>query len=126
MRKLVLGAALLATVLPSAALAQSYGEIRHDRQVLRHDRQELRRDQRDARRHVAYVAPYRGWAFRPVRVGHQLRPAFFGSRYYVTNYGAYHVRAPGRYQRWIRYGDDLVLVNVRTGRVLEVIQNRFW
>ena len=126
MRKLILSAALLATVLPTAAIAQSRGEIRRDRQEIRHDQKELHQDRRSARRHAVYVAPYRNWAYRPVTVGFQLRPAFFGSRYYVTNYGTYHVRAPGRYQRWIRYGDDLVLVNVRTGRVLQVVRNRFW
>jgi Ni/Co efflux regulator RcnB len=38
----------------------------------------------------------------------------------------YHLRAPARWQRWVRYGDDLLLVNIRTGRVLEVIHYRNW
>jgi Ni/Co efflux regulator RcnB len=61
-----------------------------------------------------------------VRSGYQLRPAFYGPRYAITDYGYYRVHAPGRYQRWIRYGDDLLLVNIRTGRVLEVLPGRYY
>ncbi|HJQ16313.1 MAG TPA: RcnB family protein [Allosphingosinicella sp.] len=133
MRKLMMFGLMAAAAAPVALNAQSQAEIRHDRQVLRDQRQdvrearqELRDDRRDRRRHIAYASPYRGWRYRPVTVGYQLRPAFYGSRYYISDFGRYNVRAPGRWQRWIRYGDDLLLVNVRTGRVLEVIRNRYW
>ena|SRR5690349_9495710 len=139
MRKLILVAALTATALPGAALAeqrdlrhdrrevrQDRREVRQDRRELRRDRHELRQDRRDVRRHRAYVAPYRNWRYRPVTIGHRLQPTFYGSRYYISDYGAYHLRAPGRWQRWIRYGDDLLLVNVRTGRVLQVVHYRYW
>ena len=75
---------------------------------------------------VAYVAPYRNWAYHRVRTGYQLRRAFYGPRYVVTDYGYYRLRAPARYQRWVRYGDDLLLVNIRTGRVLEVLPGRYY
>ena len=115
---------------------------RHDRQVMRHDRRELRHERRElrqerrefrreVRRHshhqrVVYVAPYRHWSYRPVRVGYRLASPFYAPRYYINDYGVYRVRAPARYQRWIRYGDDLLLVNVRTGRVLRVIHYNYW
>lgn len=35
------------------------------------------------------------------------------------------LRHPGRFQKWVRYGDDLILVNVRTGRVIQVLRNRY-
>jgi Ni/Co efflux regulator RcnB len=138
--------ALPATAMPSAASAQSRGEIRRDRQELREDQRELRedrrggesnreirrdrrevmRDRREVRRdRVAYVAPYRGWTYREVTPGYRLQSGFYGSRYTISNYGTYRLRAPGINQRWIRYGDDLVLVNVRNGRVLQVIRNRY-
>lgn len=121
MRKLILFAALAATVAPSTAIAQ-HRDWHHDREG-RHER-----DNREWRRHhrTSYVAPYRNWRYRPVTVGYRLEPAFYGSRYYITDYGAYRLHAPGRWQRWIRYGDDLVLVNVRTGRVLDVVHYRYW
>jgi Ni/Co efflux regulator RcnB len=140
MRRLILLAALAATALPTAAIAQQRDwrhdrtEMRHDRRDVRHDRRELRRDQRelrrdhrDSRRHHQYVAPYRHWRYRPVTVGYRLAPAFYGPRYYIVDYGYYHLQAPRhRWLRWIRYGDDLLLVNIRTGRVLEVIHYRYW
>lgn len=137
MRKLILFAAMAAAAVPTASIAQQTDrrELRHDRREVRQDRRELRRDQselrrdrRDVRRsRAAYVAPYRNWNYRPVTVGYQLRPAFYGSRYYITDYGSYHLRAPHRrWMRWIRYGDDLLLVNVRTGRVLDVVHYRSW
>lgn len=140
MRKLILLAALVATALPSAAIAQRHDrhdrredrrEVRHDRREVRRDRHELRHDRRDVRRdrshrRVAYAAPYRNWRYRPVTVGYRLQPAFYGSRYYISDYGRYNLRMPHRWERWIRYGDDLLLVNLRTGRVLRVIHYRYW
>src|SRR3954454_18816491 len=120
MRKLILLAAMAAISVPtSGAIAQRYDrrdrvEVRKDRQEVRRDRREVRRDRRDARQdrrqvrrnRSAYVAPYRNWNYRPVKVGFQLRPVFYGSRYYISDYGAYRLQAPRhRWQRWIRYGD---------------------
>ena len=137
MRKLILLAAMAATIVPTAAIARQSDwrrdrtEVRHDRREMRRDRRELRRDRRDYRHDPyqhssAYVAPYRNWSYHPVTVGYRLQPDFYGPRYYISDYGIYHLRAPGRWQRWIRYGDDLLLVNIRTGRVLEVIHYRNW
>lgn len=107
-----------------------HGDVREahrDRRELRGDRRELRSDRRDVRRHhVRYVAPYRNWSYRPISIGFRLRPAFYSSRYYINDYGYYHLRAPRPWERWIRYGDDLLLVNLRTGRVLDVIHYRYW
>jgi Ni/Co efflux regulator RcnB len=75
---------------------------------------------------TAYVAPVRNWSYRPVSVGYRLQPSFYGSRYYITDYSAYHLRAPGRDLRWIRYGNDLLLVNIHTGRVIDVIHYAGW
>lgn len=127
---------------------RDHARVRANRQILRRDRHVLRADrralhagqmatrvdrraaraERNARRtHVAYVAPYRRWSYRPVSVGYRLRPAYYGPRYYITNYSAYDLQAPrNRWLRWIRYGDDLLLVNIRTGRVLDVVHYRFW
>ena len=144
MRKYLLLSAMAAMVVPGAAVAQQHNwhhdrhnvrqdrrEVRQDRRELRRDRQNTRQDRRDVRRdvrrnHVAYVAPYRHWTYRPVTVGYRLQPSFYGSRYYVSDYSMYNLRAPSRWQQWIRYGDDLLLVNIRTGRVLQVVHYRGW
>lgn len=150
MRKLILLSLIAAAAMPAAASAQSRQENRHDRHDVqeqrqdvrdarrfgdRHDVREERRDVRDARmglrrdrsdrRHVGYVAPYRNWSYNSINIGFQLRPSFYSSRYYVTDYSMRGLRHPGRFQRWVRYGDDLVLVNVRTGRVIQVLRNRY-
>lgn len=126
MRKTILIALGAATALtsPGYAYAKEHGKHgNHGWQDSRHDSKWDRKHRRD---YVAYVAPQRNWRYRPVTVGYTLQPAFYGSRYFVGNYGTYGVGAPGRFRQWIRYGDDLLLVNVRTGRVLRVIPNAFW
>ena len=141
MRKLITAALLAATALmPAAASAQSRGELRRDRQEIREERRELRdaqrygdrrdvreerrdvreareelredrRDLRQRRQHsrnyVRYVAPHRGFTYRPVNQGYNLQPQFYSQRYYAPGY-----RAQAN-ARWIRYGDDLLLVNTR-------------
>ncbi len=151
MRKFILLGLMAATAFPAVAGAQSRGEIRRDREEVREQREDLRdarergdrrdireereelrearqelREDRQDRRRSQYVAPYRGWRYSAVRPGFQLRSAFYGSRYYISDPSQYRLPRVGRFQRWIRYGDDLVLVNVRNGRVLQVIRNRYY
>ena len=155
MRKSILLGLMAAIALPTAAQAQSRGEIRRDRQDVREERRELRdarrygdrrdirderEDVRDARRelredrrdyrqdrrgqhsrgYTRYQAPYRNWSYRPVYQGYQLQPNYYGQRYYAPGY-----RSQG-HSRWVRYGDDLLLVNTRTGRVIQVRHNYYW
>jgi Ni/Co efflux regulator RcnB len=109
-----------------------HDQVREDRRDLRRDRRERREDWRDYRRshrdvfrRPAYVGP-RGWSYRPVTIGHRFAPTFYGRNYWVNNWATYRLPAPGRWQRWIRYGNDVVLVNTRTGRVVAVYNNFFW
>lgn len=150
MRKLIIAGLMAATMMPAAALAQSRGEIRRDRQDVREEqrelrdaqrygtrrdvreerqdvreaRQELREDRRDrrqrSRNYVRYQAPYSSWSYRPVYQGYNLQPRFYTQRYYAPGY-----RVRGA-TRWIRYGDDLLLVNARNGRVIQVRRNHYW
>jgi Ni/Co efflux regulator RcnB len=164
MRKFILLAAMAATIVPTAAIAQRTDTTTRDRAQARQgqpagranrqsapnvqraaqaNRQTARGGQRAAQANQqavrtnqrgtaqgarsAYVAPVRNWSYRPVTVGYQLQPSFYGSRYYISDYGAYHLQAPrNRFLQWIRYGNDLLLVNIRTGRVLQVVHYRGW
>lgn len=58
---------------------------------------------------------YRHWA-----VGARLPMVFVGSAYYYDGYGSLGFSAPPMGYRWVRYGDDLVLVNVRTGEIEDI------
>ena len=127
MRKSILIGVMAATMISGAASAAPHGNgerVREARQDARHHAVQQARHHN--RNWTAYAAPVRNWRYRPVTVGFRLQPTFYGSRYFVTDYSAYQLRAPGRFQRWIRYGDDLLLVNVRNGRVLQVVHNRYW
>ena len=115
--------------------AQRYGDrrdVREARQDLRDARREAREDWRDYRRtHRSvytmprYMAP-RGYTYRAVRTGATLRPAFYGRSYWIADPYRYRLPVAGRNRQWIRYGDDVLLVNVRNGRVLAVHRDFFW
>ncbi len=55
-----------------------------------------------------------------------MRPGFYGQRYWISDSGRYHLAAPWPNLRWVRYGNDLLLVNVRNGRVLQVRRGFGW
>ncbi|MFD1610582.1 RcnB family protein [Sphingomonas tabacisoli] len=115
--------------------AHRYGD-RHDRREarenLRDARQEAREDWRDyrARNRQLYTMPRyyapRGYAYRPARVGIALNPAFYGQRYWIADPYRYRLPAAVGPQRWVRYGNDVLLINVRNGRVLQVINGFFY
>lgn len=115
--------------------AQMYGDrrdIREERRDLREARREAREDWRDYRRahrdvyrRPAYIGP-RGYRYRPIGVGYRFEPHYYSSRYVIADPYRYRLPAPGRFTRWVRYGNDVVLVNIRTGRVLEVHDGFFW
>lgn len=158
MRKIMLGALAAAMLVPAAAGAQSYGEVRDSRREvresqrdlaraqrygdrgdirearreLREDRRELREDWRDYRRsnpNVYRIGGYRGpvgYRYRPVTVGYRFAPNYYARPYWVNDYARYRLARPQfGYQRWVRYGNDVVLVDTRSGRVARVY-NRFF
>ena len=113
--------------------AQRYGDrrdVREAREELREDRQELREDRRDYRRtqrgynRGAYAGP-RGYRYQPVTVGYRFQPGYYSRNYWVNDYGRYRLGRPGLNQRWVRYGNDVVLIDTRSGRVAQVY-NRFF
>lgn len=105
-------------------------EVRDDRRDVRDARREYREDWRDYRarhpdfyRGPAWAGP-RGYRWRPVTVGYRFDPVFYDRRYWIDPY-RYHLRPVLGWQRWVRYGNDVVLVDIRSGRVLAV-ENRFF
>jgi Ni/Co efflux regulator RcnB len=99
-------------------------DVREARREYREDWQDYRRNNRDVFRGPAYVGP-RGWRYRPVGVGYRLQPNFYGERYLIADPYRYRLPRVVGPQRWVRYGNDVLLVNVRTGRVITV-HNRFF
>ena len=156
MRKFIILGLIAATALPSMASAQSAREVRQSERQLERERQDLRnaqrygdrrdvrearRDVRDARREVredwrdyrrSNRDVYRGGNWRaPFRYqawnrGQTLRPTYYSSRYYVADPYRYRLPAAGRNLRWVRHYNDVLLVNTRNGRVMEVHRGFFW
>jgi hypothetical protein len=85
---------------------------------------------RNRNRHIyhvgRYYSPYRHHRYSRFSIGFFLEPLFFGSRYWISD--PWHYRLPPAYPgtRWIRYYDDVLLVDMYSGEVLDVIHNFFW
>ena len=73
-----------------------------------------------------YYAPYRNYSYRRIGIGFSLDSAFFGNRYWIND--PYSYRLPQVYgpYRWVRYYDDVILVNIYTGQTVDVIHDFFW
>lgn len=100
-------------------------DLRDARQEAREDWRDYRNSHRDVYRMPRYAAP-RGHAYRPIRNGSVLRPAFYNRSYWIADPYRYRLPPAHGAQRWIRYGNDVLLVNTRNGRVLRVIPGFFW
>lgn len=115
--------------------AQMYGnrhDVRDAREDLRDARREQREDWRDYRRHnrdvfrgPRYVGP-RGYRYRVLAPGYRLSPAYYSARYVIADPYRYRLPRPNGVERWIRYGNDVLLVNTRTGRVVTVYRDFFF
>ncbi len=108
-------------------------DVRDQRRDVREARQELREDVRDYRQGRRFsqrygrAAPRFSAPFGYQRFGYNsaITSRYWGDRYLVNDYSRYRLPGPGRYQRYVRHYDDLLLVNTRTGRVVRVY-NRFY
>jgi hypothetical protein len=72
-----------------------------------------------------YYAPYRGYDYRPLEIGIALDSLFYNQNYWIDP--AYYdlpEAPPGA--EWVRYYNDVVLVDMETGEVLDVIHDFFW
>ena len=141
---------IAAMMVPAAAAAQTR-QIQRDRQEVREERRDLnqarrsgdrrdvreeRRDVRDARqdlresrqdwrqdrRYSNYRAPYR---YQRFSVGAQLRPNYYAQSHRLGYDRRWGVNRPGRNLTYVRHHNDLLLVNVRNGKVIRVYRNHF-
>lgn len=73
-----------------------------------------------------YYAPYRGYSYSRLSIGIFLGAPFYAEQYWITDPWAY--RLPPAYgpYRWVRYYDDVLLVDIYSGEVVDVIHDFFW
>jgi Ni/Co efflux regulator RcnB len=115
-------------------------DIQRERRDVREARRDLRQDRRDYRwgrddwrgyrqgNRALYSrgnwrAPFAYQRFAP---GARIAPGFYGQRYWVADPWRYRLPPAGRHQRWVRHYDDVVLIDHRRGRVVDVIRGFYW
>lgn len=109
----------------------------HDRDDRRRWSNDWRRDNRynwSSYRHAnrnhyrmpRYYAPYRGYNYSRLSIGFFLNSGFYGNSYWINDPWSY--RLPPAYSgyRWVRYYDDVLLVDTYSGEVVDVIYSFFW
>ncbi|MBS0502223.1 MAG: RcnB family protein [Proteobacteria bacterium] len=93
----------------------------------RYNWQDWRRHNRGSYRFPRYYAP-RGWnyGYQRFSFGAFLSAPLFSQNYWIDD--PFEYRLPPAYgpYRWIRYYDDALLVDIRTGEVVDVINDFFW
>jgi Nickel/cobalt transporter regulator len=73
-----------------------------------------------------YYSPYRGRSYSRLNIGLYLGSGYYGSRYWINDPWQYRLPAAYGPYRWVRYYDDVILIDIRNGRVVDVIYDFFW
>lgn len=85
---------------------------------------------RNHNRHVYrmghYYAPYRDYYYSRVGVGFVLDSLFYSSNYWISDPWQYRLPPVDGPYRWVRYYDDVLLVDIYTGEVVDAINGFFW
>jgi Ni/Co efflux regulator RcnB len=96
---------------------------RNDR---RYDWRGHRSRYRDHYRHGRYYAPHHRHRYSRFSIGFYIGNAFYHDRYWLNDPWSYRLpEAYGPY-RWVRYYDDVLLIDIRNGYVVDVIHDFFW
>lgn len=99
-------------------------EWRNDR---RYDWQRYRYSNRDLFRQPRYYSPYGyNYSYQRFGIGVYLESILFGSRYRISDPWRYRLPDAQWPYEWIRYHDDVLLVDTRNGYVVDVIYEFFW
>ncbi len=97
---------------------------RNDR---RYDWQTYRYSNRNTFRLPRYSSPYGyGYRYQQFGIGFYLESVLFGSRYRISDPGRYRLPQADWPYQWVRYYDDVLLVDTRDGYIVDVINNFFW
>jgi Ni/Co efflux regulator RcnB len=67
-----------------------------------------------------------GYGYRRWSTGLILPPIFLAPPYYYDDYAPLGLGPPPVGYRWVRYGPDLLLVNIYSGRIADVVDGVFY
>ncbi|QJU56665.1 RcnB family protein [Sphingomonas sp. AP4-R1] len=109
---------------PPHVVRDQQRDVREARREYREDWRDYRRGNPNVFRGPAYVGP-RGYAYRPIAPGYRFDRLYYDRRYWIDPV-RYRLPAAAYGRRWVRYGNDVVLVDVRTGRVVTVYNSFFF
>lgn len=73
-----------------------------------------------------YYSPYRDWRYQRFSIGFFLEPLFFDQRYWIGDPYYYRLPPAPPGTQWVRYYNDVLLVDVYSGEVIDVIYDFFW
>ena len=79
--------------------------------------------------HRAHLAPFvypPGYRYQRWAAGMALPPLFLVPAYFYADWAALGLVAPEAGFQWVRYGPDLLLVNVTTGQVVDAVYGVFY
>jgi hypothetical protein len=96
---------------------------RNDR---RYDWRSYRNSNRNIFRGSRYYSPYRNYGYNRFSIGLFLEPLFYSRNYWIGNPWQYRLPAAYPGTQWVRYYNDVLLVDVYSGEVLDVIYDFFW
>ena len=92
----------------------------------RYDWQRYRYSNRNLFRIGNYYSPYRGYGYNRLSIGLVLDSLFYSNRYWLNDPYQYRLPMAPYGTQWVRYYNDVVLVDVYTGEVIDVIYDFFW
>lgn len=96
------------------------------RRDTRHNWSGYRDQHRDLYRAGRYYSPYRNHGYSRLSIGFFLNSGFYGQRFWIND--PWLNRLPAVYgpYRWVRYYDDVLVVDIYSGEVVDVIRDFFW
>jgi hypothetical protein len=105
---------------------QTYDWNRGWRNDNRYDWQRYRYSNRNIFRGGPYYSPYQNYGYNRLGIGIILDSLFYDRNYWISDPYSYHLPASPAGTQWVRYYNDVVLVDVYTGEVIDVINDFFW
>lgn len=73
-----------------------------------------------------YYSPYRNHRYNRLSIGITLGSGFYSNRYTINDPWRYRLPEVYGPYRWVRYYDDVLLVDIYSGEVVDAIYDFFW
>ncbi len=92
----------------------------------RYDWQSWRYRNRSLFRLSPYYSPFRSHRYSRFSIGLFLQPSYYSQRYWLSDPWQYRLPYAPPGTQWVRYYNDVLLVDTWSGEVIDVIYDFFW